>query len=510
MNAAAFARLVALIPDPLVVAGGFLIAGLLITWLALQTRPITRFLCQSAAFIGFTTMLLVAGVTPFQPTPKMGWSLTYIVVSVLKTAWWLAGSWLLSDFFRAVLVYKRPPRETRLLQDLMAGFIFISAVLAVIANVFDMPVNGLLAASGVIAIVLGLALQSTLGDVFSGIVLNLAKPYHPGDWIILDGGLQGRVIETNWRATQILTDQNDLAIIPNSLIAKAKLVNASNPTQAHGVRITIRLDPTVAPSRGCAVLETALLSCNKILRSPQPIIAVRLLDAIGLECDVLFFIPNIELSPDAQNEVFDMMFRHLTAAGIRVAPPAASSFTLPPLPPRQAADIPRRMLDRLAIFAPLSEEERLALAPKMVRRTYKAGDVLLDPGKVAQSLVILGSGVLVALQGTGAAEREVMRLAPGDCVGEGGVLTGAAAIFKVKALTKVIVYEIGKVDLAPVLTRRPAIAADLGQILARREEVGKSRLEAVDLADKHSDDLGARLAERVRELFGIKQNNSGI
>ena len=57
MNAAAFARLVALIPDPLVVAGGFLIAGLLITWLALQTRPITRFLCQSAAFIGFTTML---------------------------------------------------------------------------------------------------------------------------------------------------------------------------------------------------------------------------------------------------------------------------------------------------------------------------------------------------------------------------------------------------------------------------------------------------------------------
>ena len=44
----------------------------------------------------------------------------------------------------------------------------------------------LLAASGVIAIVLGLALQSTLGDVFSGVVLNLAKPYHPGDWIILD------------------------------------------------------------------------------------------------------------------------------------------------------------------------------------------------------------------------------------------------------------------------------------------------------------------------------------
>ena len=98
-----------------------------------------------------------------------------------------------------------------------------------------MPVSGLLAASGVIAIVLGLALQSTLGDVFSGIVLNIAKPYSPGDWVILDDGLQGRVIETNWRATQILTGSNDLATVPNSVIAKGKLTNASHPTKAHGL-----------------------------------------------------------------------------------------------------------------------------------------------------------------------------------------------------------------------------------------------------------------------------------
>ena len=44
-----------------------------------------------------------------------------------------------------------------------------------------------------------------LGDVFSGIVLNLAKPNHAGDWIILDGGTQGRVIETDWRATHGLS-----------------------------------------------------------------------------------------------------------------------------------------------------------------------------------------------------------------------------------------------------------------------------------------------------------------
>ena len=129
-----------------------------------------------------------------------------------------------------------------------------------------MPVGGLLAAFGVIAIFARRRLQSTLGDVFSGIVLNVAKPYHPGERIILDGGTQGCVVETDWRATHILTPDNDLAIIPNSIIAKARLISASQPVRAHGLTIIIRLEPTVTPTGGRVALQAALLSCNRILR----------------------------------------------------------------------------------------------------------------------------------------------------------------------------------------------------------------------------------------------------
>jgi len=497
-------RLVSQVPDPLALAGAFLVVGFLTTRLAFRDRPIQRFLCQFTSFVGFTIMLAIAGVIPSEPTPKMDWSPTFFVISVLKIVWWLAASWLLSGFFRAILVYKRLPRETRLLQDLVAGFIYVCAVLAIIADVFDIPVSGVLAASGVIAIVLGLALQSTLGDVFSGIVLNLAKPYHPGDWVILDDNLQGRVIETNWRATQILTASNDLAIIPNSIIAKAKLVNASQPGLAHGLTIIIRLDPVVTPSRICAVLGAALLSCNRILRAPPSTVMVRSLDALALECEVQFFVAAIDDGPEARNEVFDLIFRHCGLAGIRLAPPPGSSFALPTGMGRPTlADGPRRLLDHVPIFAVLSDAERIALAPKMNRRTYKAGDVLIERGAVAQALFILSSGVLVALQDDGGEEGEVTRLAPGDCFGQAGVLTGAAAIFKVKALTKAIVYEIAKEDLVPILKDRPAIAAELGQILARREAVGKARLEDLTLPDKHGGNLAARLAERVKELFGL-------
>jgi small-conductance mechanosensitive channel len=212
------------------------------------------------------------------------------VISFFKIVWWLAASWFVVGLMKAVLIFKRQPVETQFLQDLCAGFVYVCAVLGIMAYVFDLQIGGLLAASGVIAIVLGLALQSTLGDVFSGVVLNLAKPYHAGDWLILDGGLAGRVIETNWRATQILTEANDLAIVPNSIIAKAKLINASKPSGAHGLTVTVRLDPAVAPSNGVAVLETAMLSCNRILRVPAATVTIQSLDAIALQCELAFFV----------------------------------------------------------------------------------------------------------------------------------------------------------------------------------------------------------------------------
>ena len=408
-----FAAFAAILPEPLILAVVFLLVGLLVTRLAFRDRPVAQFICQLTSFGGFTVMLIMAGVVPSTPTPTMDWTFTYVLISVLKIVWWLAASWLLTGFFRAVLAYKRQPRETRLLRDLVAGFIYVGAVLAIIANVFDTPVSGVLAASGVIAIVLGLALQSTLGDVFSGIVLNLAKPYHPGDLVILDDHLQGRIIETNWRATQILTDNNDLAIVPNSVIAKATLVNASNPTKAHGLKIVIRLDPAVAPSRGCATLATALLSCNRILRIPAPTVTVRTLDASALECELQFFVQEFDQGPLARHEVFDLVFRHLASNGIRLAPPLGSAFSLPTIAARPGiTDLPRRLLDQASIFAPLSDDERNALAPKMTRRTYKTGDVVVAQGSVAQALYILSSGVLVALQGHGTDIQEVLRLAP--------------------------------------------------------------------------------------------------
>lgn len=489
---------------PLLLAGLIIAVGYVVVRLIPRNRVLARFLCQVIPFIGYTVTLRAAGIVPSAPTPAVGQASTFIIFSVFKLVWWLAFAWLVVGFVHAVFL--RQLRETRLAQDLIAGIAYTCTTVAIIAYVFNLPVQGLLTASGIIAIVLGLALQSTLGDVFSGIMLNISKPCRPGDWVILDDGLQGRVIETSWRSTQILTENNDMAAVPNSLIAKGKLINVSHPSTAHGVTIIVRLEPVMAPARECAILETALLGCNKILRAPPPCVSIRALNALALECELQFFVAAIEESAEAQNEVFDLVHRHCAAAGIRLAAPPESPVMLPV---RSARETPesraRRLLERLPLFASLSEEERAALAPRMTHRTYKSGEIVAESGNVAASLSIVSNGVLVALQdgGPGAGEVEVVRLGPGDCFGQAGVLTGAPAAFKIKALTRAAAYEIRREDLAPILKERPGVAVELGHILSQRTALSERLAEQPSQKAVPGKDLAERLTTRIRALFGL-------
>lgn len=92
-----------------------------------------------------------------------------------------------------------------MIQDLIVAAVYLGVLLSILAFIFGVPIGTLLATSGVVAIILGLALQNTLGDVFSGIALTLGRPYIIGDWIELSDGTEGRVVASNWRSTYLLT-----------------------------------------------------------------------------------------------------------------------------------------------------------------------------------------------------------------------------------------------------------------------------------------------------------------
>ena len=306
----------------------------------------------------------------------------------------------------------------------------------------------------------------------------------------------------NWRATYILTGRRDLAIVPNSTIAKSKIVNVSSPSGIHGTTVTVQVDATTPPAIAGEILDHAILNCQLIITNPAPTVTVKTINAGYTEFDITFFVEELASSVKAQNELFDLIFRHLAAAGMNLASPqgqpgsAAADNAL-----QRARTGPEKLLDLVAIFATLAPDERMAIAAKLQQHSYDKGETLVEPGTVLQSLFIVGSGVLSLIRDEIEGEMEVTRLGPGDHFGEIGLLTGAAATVKINALVPTAVYELAKADLTPILEAQPQAAQELCRAFARRQAAGRliASAELNERVPVHS--LTSWFADRIHRLY---------
>ncbi|TIQ51339.1 MAG: mechanosensitive ion channel family protein, partial [Mesorhizobium sp.] len=153
------------------------LAGMVVWHVIPRRLSTTRLIVQIAFFLAMSVLLLDGAVVPYEPAWGNETTAGAILVGTAKLLWWVHLAWALIGFVRIYLVFERKPREARLLQDLVVGAVYVGMLLSILAFVFGAPVGTLIATSGVFAIVLGLALQNTLSDVFSGIALNLGRPY---------------------------------------------------------------------------------------------------------------------------------------------------------------------------------------------------------------------------------------------------------------------------------------------------------------------------------------------
>ncbi|MGQ3070594.1 MAG: mechanosensitive ion channel domain-containing protein [Ferrovibrionaceae bacterium] len=497
----------AILNEPL--AGGFatIVVGAVVSRLLFGRRPAWLAIARVFFLILLTVLLLRGGIVPYQPMQPSGVPLRDAIVGVLKVAWWFWAAWFLVSVISLVIVFEERPREGKLLRDFLSALIYLAAVFAIVAYVFGEPVQGLLATSGAIAIILGLALQSTLNDFFSGLVLNFSRPFRPGDTISIDGVTEGQVVEMNWRATHILTGNRDLAILPNSTIAKAKIVNLDFPSGIHGFTAHARF--ACPPAQAVAVLELALLNARAILAAPSPSIRVVAVADGQTDMEVTAFVDGVGAAGTAHNDLFDLIYRHTAAAGLRLAAPqgrqhASERETLPVERPHAEA-----IIEIMPLFAALTRDERAAIAAKLKPVFHERGEVVVSPDQALQSLFIVGRGVLSVVAKRELGDIEVLRFGPGDHYGEIGLLTGARAQAVITALAPSLVYELAKDDLAPILEARSLLAHELGHAMAERQAAGRMLTTAELGSGETRQWLRRWFADRLHQLFELEASPRG-
>ena len=108
------------------------------------------------------------------------------------------------------------------------------------------------------SLVIGLALQDTLKNLFSGILLLFERPFALGDWLQV-GETIGKVIKVNWRSVYLQTRDQDSVVIPNSILAQGNFTNYNRPTPLHVERFLFGFSYDDPPNKVIRVLkETAL------------------------------------------------------------------------------------------------------------------------------------------------------------------------------------------------------------------------------------------------------------
>jgi len=172
----------------------------------------------------------------------------------------------------------------------------VLAFVGIVGTVFKEPVSTLLATSGVLAVVLGLALQNTLGDLFSGLAINIERPYGAGDWITLPGDICGQVMQVNWRATRLRTWTHDLVTIPNSVMSKAIITNHTRPAGPHSCALRLKIDFSIPPERVLAALKLAATPAPNPSHGPAPRAFARAFSDCLVEYELIFGIDNFATS----------------------------------------------------------------------------------------------------------------------------------------------------------------------------------------------------------------------
>jgi small-conductance mechanosensitive channel/CRP-like cAMP-binding protein len=415
-----------------------------------------KLLVRLVIFSLFSVLLFNEGLNPLEVAPWADNVPLHLAATGLQIGWWLFGARTLTVLIGAVMM-QRVGHTGRLLQDLLGAVIFLIAIIAALAYVLDLPVKGVLATSGALAIIVGLALQSTLSDVFSGIVLNTTKPYQLDDWISIDG-TEGRVTDIDWRATRMQTAQGSMAVIPNSLAAKAKIINFSRPSDIFGVSISLQLSPHTRPQTVIDALERAMQGCRHLLQKPAPCVALKGSSAAGVEYEISGFVVSMDQKRMVRNLLFDLSYRHLQAAGVSLLSTVESNAPA-------GLSRPRALLESSAIFSTLRHDEKETFSQHMTLQNFRAGDMILPAGEVSDHLFIIESGVVSVELSRAGGKFESGRMGPGEVIGEGGILQDTAMPADFIAKTACSLYRIEKDYLKPCLDARHDIGESMKALL---------------------------------------------
>ncbi|HEY9402354.1 MAG TPA: mechanosensitive ion channel family protein, partial [Pyrinomonadaceae bacterium] len=377
----------------------------------------------------------------------------------------LAGAFLFDFIFRI-----RKGREApSLIRDLFSIVAYILIVAFILKHFFDLSLGALLSGSALLGIILGLALQDTLGNLFSGISLHADKPFEVGD-VITVGKWMGVVESVTWRAAKIRTFTNHVVLLSNSQIAKEAIeVCPSDNPNARLVFFNALYSHS--PDQVIRVVRDAIRETENVRREPAAFVRVRNLGDFAVDYEIKYWLEDYARFNDTDALLRQRVWYAFKRAGLSFAYPTQTLYIERPKAAAGPAADAETFTGRLSatdIFAPLNADELSQLVCASRSHTYAPGETIIRAGDEGDSMFVVHHGNVAVQINDNGQPRTVATLGEGDFFGEMALFTGEPRSAHVIAAEETEVLEIGHEAMKSVFDSNPQLAETLGQTIAHR------------------------------------------
>ena len=405
--------------------------------------------------------------------------------------------------FGLVFRFRRGFEAPTLVRNVFSIIVFTALFFLIFTSIFPtVNLGALFTTSAIFGVILGLALQDTLGNFFAGISLQADRPFQVGDVITVGAQRHAGVVEEiTWRAVKIRTFSNHVVLISNSTAAKEPIeVCPRNNLNARLVFFNTLF--TDSPAKTIHVVREAVREADNVSQKITPVVRIRNLGDSSVEYEVKYWPEDYAKHHDTDALVRQRIWYAFRRANLNFAYPTRTLIVERPLKPGKRDGDGGAIVERLAavdIFAPLSTEETGMLAQAATSHVFAPGETVIRAGDPGSSMFVVHNGRVSVQVSENGRPRTVATLSEGAFFGEMALFTGEPRTANVVAIEETEVLEIGHAAMKSVFDTNPDLVESLSHIIAERRQ---ALTASQDLSTNDKDESEGLLSS-IKRFFGL-------
>jgi small-conductance mechanosensitive channel/CRP-like cAMP-binding protein len=395
-------------------------------------------------------------------------------------------------------------QASSLIKSVISILVYIVAFFVIFQSYFpNVQLAPLFTGSTIIGIVVGLALQDTLGNLFAGLALQADQPFQIGDVVVIQGRGEGVIESISWRGVKIRTFQNKLLIISNSVLGK-EMIEVAPKDNLNARLVFFNTQYSHSPAKTVHAVREAVRTVDNVSRKIRPVVRIRDLAADGLNWEVKYWLEDYRLQHDTDALIRQRIWYVFRREGLHFAYPTRTLYMENKPAEMPAEEILNRNAERLgrvSIFAPLSEPEIEELANMCTSRVYAPGEMIVQEGSEGSSMFVITRGSVRVQVSSAGQPNTVGRLHENEFFGEMSLLTGAPRSASVVADEETEVLQIKKEKFQSILANHPGLIEAITELVEER----RASLNSLSRSEASRDEASKQtVMQAIKRFFRLE------